>query len=90
MVSRDGAQIRKERIQEITKRVLSYLYKKDGEIPLSKTLALLEYDIGLRREKIVQYLNIGADVGRFVIDKEKDKIKMINENDSENRWKNTE
>jgi hypothetical protein len=80
MVSRDGAQIRKERIQEITKRVLSYLCKKDGEVPLSKTLAFLEYDIGLRREKFVEYLNIGSDVGRFVIDKENDKIKMINEN----------
>ena len=84
MVSRDGAQIRKERIQEITQRILGYLYKKDGEIPLSQTIALLEYDIGLRREKIVEYLKIGAEVGRFVIDKENNKIKKINAKDSEN------
>ena len=79
MVSRDGAQIRKERIQEITQRIMSLLYTNGGEVPLRRTISLLEYEIGLRREKIVEYLNIGADVGRFEIEKEKDKIKTIKE-----------
>ena len=58
MVSRDGAQIRKERIQEITQRIMSLLYTNGGEVPLRRTISLLEYEIGLRREKIVEYLNI--------------------------------
>ena len=77
MVSRDGAQIRKERIQTITQFVISQLYKNENKISFSRTIASLEYEIGLRREKIVEYINIGADVGRFVIDNENDLIKSI-------------
>ena len=79
MVSRDGAQIRKERIQTITQFVLSLLHKNGGKISLSKTIAMLEYEIGLRREKIVEYINIGADVERFVIDKENNLLKSMDE-----------
>ncbi len=79
MVSRDGAQIRKERIQEITQRIVGLLFKNGGKLPLNKTIAILEYETGLRQEKIVEYLNIGANVGRYAIDNENDEIKAINE-----------
>lgn len=55
MVRRDGAEVRKERIQQITKHVLSLLHKNDGEIPLSKTIALLQYEFGLRRATVMEY-----------------------------------
>jgi len=76
MVRRDGAEIRKERIQKVTKRVLSLLQKHD-ELSLSKTLAILEYETGLTKEKLMEYLAIGADTGHFVIDVENDKITKI-------------
>ena len=50
MVRRDGAEIRKERIQEIIKKVMSLLYDNE-EIGLDSTVAMLEYETGLRPEK---------------------------------------
>lgn len=81
MVRRDGAEIRKERIQQITKRVLSLIHEH-GELSLSKTLALLEYETGLTKPKLMEYLTISAGTGHFVIDVEDDKIKPIGESGS--------
>jgi len=74
MVRRDGAEIRRERIQKVTKRVLSLLHEH-GEISLSKTIALLQYEFGLTKERLKEYLKIGQDTGHFVIDTENDEIK---------------
>ena len=79
MVSRDGAQVRKERIQTITQFVLGQLFNNGGKISLSKIIAMLEYETGLRHEKIVEYLRIGADVERFVVDRENNLIKSMDE-----------
>ena len=76
MVRRDGAEVRRERIQQMTSRVLSLLHKH-GEIPLSKTLAALEYEFGLTKPKLMEYLKISEDTGHFAIDIEKDKIKLM-------------
>lgn len=76
MVRRDGAEVRKDRIQEITRTVLSLLHSHE-EISLSKTVSLLEYKTGLTRQKIMEYLHIADAVGRFIIDVEGDKIKPI-------------
>ena len=73
MVRRDGAEIRKERIQEIIKRVMSLLYDKE-EIELDSTVATLEYETGLRPEKILEYLKVGEKLKRFEIDMDNDKI----------------
>jgi len=73
MVRRDGAEIRKERIQEIIKRVMSLLYDKE-EIELDSTVAMLEYETGLRPEKILEYLKVGEKLKRFEIDMDNDKI----------------
>ena len=79
MVRRDGAEVRKERIQEITKFILSSLHEH-GELSLSKTLAILEYKIGLTKPKLKEYITLGAETERFILDSENDKIKPITEN----------
>ena len=76
MVRRDGAEVRKERIQEIA-RLIHRLLHKNGEISLSKTLATLQYEFGLTRDKLQDYLAILEGLGQFLIEKEQDKIKKI-------------
>ena len=78
MVRRDGAEIRKERIQEVIKKVMSLLYDKE-EIELDSTVAMLEYETGLRPEKIMEYLQIGDRLKRFELDIDRDKIRKIKE-----------
>ncbi|MEM3700949.1 MAG: hypothetical protein QXL57_08840 [Candidatus Bathyarchaeia archaeon] len=78
MVRRDGAEIRKERIQEVVKRVVSLLFNND-EIELESTIALLEYETGLTPEKIMEYLDIGERLKRFEVDIDKDRIRKIKE-----------
>ena len=76
MVRRDGAAIRKERISEIGRIVHAGL-QKSNELSLSKTVALIQYDSGLTKEKIMEYLEILETLGQFIIDREQDKIKKI-------------
>ena len=79
MVRRDGAEIRKERIQEVIRRIVSLLYDH-SEIELDSTVAMLEYETGLRPEKIMEYLKIGDRLKRFELDVDKNKILKIKEN----------
>ena len=76
MVRRDGAEVRKERIQEIARLIHRSLHSH-GEISLSKTLATIQYEFGLTRDKIQDYLGILEGLGQFQIEKEEDKIKKI-------------
>ena len=76
MVRRDGAEVRKERIQEIARLIHRSLHSH-GEISLSKTLATIQYEFGLTRDKIQDYLAILEGLGQFQIEKEEDKIKKI-------------
>jgi len=76
MVRRDGAEVRKERIQEIARIVHRSLHR-NGEISFSKTLASLQYEFGLTRGKLQDYLAILEGLGQFLIEKEEDKIKKI-------------
>jgi hypothetical protein len=76
MVRRDGAEIRKERIHEIGKLIHRSLHNH-GEICLSKTLATLQYEFGLTKDKIQEYLEILEGLGQFIVEKERDKIKKI-------------
>ena len=84
MVRRDGAEVRWERIEYVTKRVLGWLNENNGEIRLSKALAQLEAETGNRRERLMEYLQNGHDRERFIIDKENDKIRSMKKADSEN------
>ncbi len=78
MVRRDGAAVRKERIQEIARKIQSLLHKQT-EISLSKTVAILQYEFGLTREKIMEYLRIVEVLGHFTLDIEGDKIRKMTE-----------
>lgn len=78
MVKRDGAEIRKERIQEIVRKVVSLLHNEE-EILVDSTVAILQYETGLRPDKIMEYLEIGDQLKRFELDKDKNKIKKIKE-----------
>jgi hypothetical protein len=78
MVRRDGAEIRKERIQQIG-RIIQRSLHNHGEISFSKTLATFKYEMGLTEDKIKEYLQILEELGQFVIDKEHDKIKKVTE-----------
>lgn len=74
MVRRDGAEIRKERMQEVA-RFIQRALVNEKELSLSKTLAVLAYETGLTKEKLMEYLSILENLGQFVIDKEQDKIR---------------
>ena len=75
MVRRDGAEIRKERIQEVA-RFIQRALLNEKELSLSKTLAVLAYETGLTKEKLMEYLNILENLGQFAIKKEQDRIRM--------------
>jgi len=77
MVRRDGVAVRTERIREITKLILSLLHKYNGIINYSKTFLMLQYEIGLTKDRLVEYLQIAAGTDHFVIDKEKDEIRSV-------------
>ena len=75
MPFRDGAEVRRQRIQEVMRITMSLLNTSEkGEIPLSLTIAQLEYETGLRPEKILEYLKVGEKLKRFEIDTGNDKI----------------
>jgi len=78
MPFRDGAEVRRQRIQEVMRITMSLLNTSEkGEISLSLTIAQLEYETGLRPEKILEYLKVGERLKRFEIDVENDKIMRI-------------
>lgn len=74
MVRRDGAEIRKQRIQEVAGFVMRSL----SECPtqsISYLMPQLEFQTGLTKEKITEYLVICAGAGRFDIDVEADVVR---------------
>jgi hypothetical protein len=77
MVRRDGAAVRKERIQEIARIIQALLMKNSGGLSLRQTVAALQYETGLTSEKITEYLAVLENLGRFALDKEHDTIKKI-------------
>ena len=78
MVRRDGAEVRKERMQEVARFVQKSLLN-EKELSLSKTTAVLAYETGLTKEKLTEYLSILENLGQFVVEKEQDKIKRRSE-----------
>ena len=76
MVRRDGAEAKKERLGSIAKKIMSRL-SQESEISLSKMIAEIEYEHGLSKEKIVEYLETLEKLGLFVLDKDADRIKRI-------------
>jgi hypothetical protein len=77
MVGKDGAETRKERIRQIAQSVQAALFKNDGGISLKQTVARLSIETGLTKEKIIEYLELLANVEQFTIDVEGDKISRV-------------
>ena len=74
MVRRDGAEAKKERMELIAKMILGGL-TQNKELILSDMIAAIEYQFGLTKEKILEYLETLGKLGRFTLDKESDKIR---------------
>jgi predicted transcriptional regulator len=80
MVRKDGAEARKERLQRIAQAIQAALHK-EGELSLSKTMASLQYEFGLTKDRVQEYLEILENVGQFEIDKQNDKIKKARQSE---------
>jgi hypothetical protein len=78
VVRKDGAEARKERIEQIARKIMAKL-NKEKEISLSKEIAEIQYEFGLTKEKIMEYLEILEKLARFVLDKDNGKIRNITE-----------
>ena len=74
MVRKDGAETRRQRIQEVAVTVQKAL-NQHNPLSLSKTLAALQYTSGLTKEEQLEYLSIMEANSQFVIDHEKDQIR---------------
>ena len=73
MVRKDGAAIRRERLQEIARAIHRGL-AKHAELPLARTVATFQYEYGLTKPKILEYLGILEGLGHFFMDHENCKI----------------
>jgi hypothetical protein len=73
MVKQDGAELRKQRIQQIARSILKALGEQNP-LSLSQTLTTLQYDTGLTEEKLIEYLELMSAMGQFVLDKADDRI----------------
>jgi hypothetical protein len=73
MVRRNGAEAKKERMRQIAQYIQAKL-RREGMILLSKTVAELEYEHGLTKARILEYLETLENLGEFKIDKKLDKI----------------
>jgi hypothetical protein len=78
MVRRDGAEVRKARIQEIARLIQRELYNH-GEISLFKTVKTFAYNFGLTEQRIMEYVEIIECLGQFTLDKEHNSIKRVSE-----------
>ena len=79
MVRNDGAEARKQRIQEIIRRVLSELNRGE-DVFLSLTVAEIQYDYSLTQRTAIEYLEVGEKLQRYKIDKLNDRIKGVSDN----------
>lgn len=82
MVRRDGAAIRRERMEIIAQTIQRKLHNH-GEILLSQTVAFFAYSLGLTKSKVMEYLKILEELGQFVLDVERDKIRKIAEEEGD-------
>jgi hypothetical protein len=80
LVRKDGAEARKERIAKIAQSIMSALYEAKQQsklyISLRKTVAILEFETGLTKEKISEYITLLQDMGKIELDAEKDQIRI--------------
>jgi len=48
-----------------------------GELTLSGTLTLIQYNFGLTEAKVMEYLGLLEKLGQFVLAEKEDKIKKV-------------
>jgi hypothetical protein len=77
----DGAEARRQRIQKILQRVQGLLHQNGGSVPLTRAIAILEYETGLTKEKIKEILAIGQNIDQLVVDEKNDRIKKPTQKD---------
>lgn len=78
MVGKDGAEVRRGRIERIAQAVQKALYQNKGEpIALRKTVVHLSIKEGNTKERILDYLKDLAEDGEFELDLENDRIKKV-------------
>ena len=78
MVGRDGAEARKERLQRIARSIQAAL-NKERKVPLTKIVAVLQYEMGLTKDKIMEYLQVLADLEQFTLNFESNEIRKTYE-----------
>jgi GTP-binding protein EngB required for normal cell division len=83
MVRRNGAEARKERLQEIARFIQRALYTSK-ELSLSNTLVQVEYNFGLTGAKAMEYLRLLEKLGQFILVEKEDKIKKSAEGSAKN------
>jgi len=81
MVKRNGAAVRRERMEEIAKTIHRNL-QNHQEIALSQTVAAFAYSLGLTKAKVIEYLGILEELGQFVLDFERDRIRKVNQEET--------
>jgi len=79
LVRNDGAEARKQRIQEIIKGIASKLNQGEN-VFLSSTVVEIQYGYGLTQRTANEYIEIGEKLQRYKIDKLDDRIKQIGDN----------
>ena len=78
MVRRDGAEVRRDRIQQIAQYIQKELYSSpNGWILLNKTIAILMLEHGLTRGRLMEYLETLQAADYFEKDVENNQIKRI-------------
>ena len=72
MVKFDAAWLRKQRIQDIAASAARL--PNDGTVRLSKFVALMSYNHGVKKDRVFEYLETIQDLGWIELDREEDKI----------------
>jgi hypothetical protein len=70
MTRNDGVEVRRERIAPINQSIMALFNnnKEKTEFPLDTILAEIEYNTGLTKKRILEYLSIGEKRGLFILD----------------------
>lgn len=76
MVRKDGAEVRKQRIMEVRQAIHRFLFSKT-EVDLNEVLAALQYQTGLTREKLLEYIGIIEATHQIVVDYAASKILTV-------------
>jgi GTP-binding protein EngB required for normal cell division len=82
VVRHNGADARRERLQEIARLIQRVLHTKE-ELSLSGMLIQIQYNFGLTEAKAMEYLRLLEKLGHFVLVEKEDKIKNAVEGTSE-------